>query len=104
MHYILTYDYVADYLERRTPLRSEHLALAWKYHANGALVLGGVLDEPIDSALILFQAESPDTVHSFVAADPYVRDGLVKSWRVRPWRTTVGDGATEPVRVQPDRV
>ncbi len=26
----------------------------------------------------------------FAAADPYVRDGLVTSWRVRAWTVVVG--------------
>jgi uncharacterized protein YciI len=37
-------------------------------------------------------------VETFVAADPYVRNGLVTAWRVRPWTTVVGEGATAPVR------
>jgi hypothetical protein len=33
-----------------------------------------------------------------VAADPYVSNGLVTGWRVRPWTTVVGEDAISPVR------
>jgi uncharacterized protein len=32
------------------------------------------------------------------ARDPYVREGLVTSWKVRPWTTVVGEHAATPVR------
>lgn len=98
MHFLLFYDYVDDYLERRAAFRDRHLALAWQSHADGHLVLGGVLEDPLDSAVLLFDAPSRDVVEAFVAADPYVSNGLVRSWRIRPWRTVVGAAASEPVR------
>ena len=98
MHYLLFYDYAADYLERRNLYRTEHLQLAWAAHARGELLLGGVLAEPVDTGVLFFQAEGPETVEAFVAADPYVRGGLVKAWRLRPWLTVVGEGAADPVR------
>ena len=98
MHYILFYDYVPDYLERRAEFRAEHLALAWQAHARGELVLGGVLDGPVNGAALFFQGDSPAAAQAFAAADPYVRHGLVSRWHVRPWLTVVGDGAAAPVR------
>ena len=98
MHYLLFYDYAADYLERRGALRGEHLALAWAAQERGELVLAGVLADPIDAAVFFFSSDSAEVVERFVAADPYVRDGLVVSWRVRHWDTVVGEGAANPVR------
>lgn len=96
MHYLLVYEVVPDYVERRRPLRAEHLALARAAHARGELLLGGALANPVDGAILLFQGESPAAAEAFAAADPYVRNGLVKRWRVREWMTVVGDGAVEP--------
>ena len=93
MHYLLFYDVVPDYVERRAPLRAEHLALARAAHARGELVLGGALADPVDGAVLLFRGDSPAAAEAFVAADPYVRHGLVTRWRVRAWTTVVGDGA-----------
>ena len=98
MHYLLFYDYAPDYLERRGPLRREHLALAWAAQERGELLLTGALADPADAAVFFFQGESPEVVERFVAADPYVHNGLVVAWRVRRWDTVVGAGAANPVR------
>lgn len=98
MHYLLFYDLSPDYLERRPAFRAEHLALAWQAHERGELVLGGALADPADGAVLLFQGETPEPAERFAKADPYVRNGLVRSWRVRPWTTVVGDLAATPVR------
>ncbi len=98
MHYLLLYDFVSDYLERRPQYRVQHLRLAWEAHARGELVLAGALAEPSDAAVLLFQGESADVALRFAAADPYVQQGLVLQWRVRPWITVVGALAATPVR------
>ena len=98
MHYLLLYEAAPDYLERRGAFRDEHLRLAWQAHARGDLLLGGALADPVDGAVLLFQGESPAPAQAFAAADPYVRNGLVTSWRVRAWTTVVGNDATSPVR------
>ena len=93
MHYLLFYDVVPDYAERRLSLRSAHVALAREAVARGELLLGGALADPIDGAVLLFQGDSPDAAERFARADPYVQQGLVTRWRVRPWTTVVGAGA-----------
>jgi len=97
MHYVLIYDYTADYMERRGEFRDEHLKLAWASHERGEFQLGGVLGEPVDSALLWFKADSPAVVEAFVAADPYVKNGLVTNWRIRPWMTVAGAQANAPI-------
>ena len=91
MHYLLMYDLADDYLERRGPLRAEHLRLAREAHARGELQLGGALADPADTAILLFRGDSPDAASAFAERDPYVKNGLVKSWKVREWTTVVGD-------------
>ena len=98
MHFLLFYRFVPDYLQRRPLHRSEHLRLAWQAHERGELILAGALAEPTDAAVLLFAGESDATARAFVAADPYVRAGLVTRWSVRPWTTVVGDSAATPVR------
>ncbi|MCG5073711.1 YciI-like protein [Paraburkholderia tagetis] len=98
MHYLLMYDLADDYLERRPEHRSDHLALAWAAAERGELLLAGAIAEPLDEALLLFQGESPAAAEAFARADPYVKAGLVKAWRVRPWQTVVGEKAANPVR------
>jgi uncharacterized protein YciI len=98
VHYLLIYDVVHDYVSRRAAYRDEHLALAWQAQARGELVLGGALADPVDGAVLLFSGESPAAAEAFAAADPYVRNGLVTTWRVRAWTTVVGTDAARPTR------
>jgi uncharacterized protein YciI len=98
MHYLLCYDLAPDYLDRRAEFRTEHLQLAWRAQERGELVLAGALSEPADMAVLVFQCGSPDAVEAFAKADPYVTQGLVTGYRVRPWNTVVGDLASTPVK------
>jgi len=98
MHYLLIYEVGPEYLERRAEFRNEHLALAWAAHGRGELVLGGALADPVDRAVLMFEGDSPAAAEQFARADPYVLNGLVRSWSVRPWTTVVGAGAASPIR------
>lgn len=95
-HFMLIYDVGPDFLQRRAQHRDEHLALAWKASDAGELVLAGALEEPTEQALLLFR--SRDAALRFAAADPYVKHGLVKGFKVKQWHTTVGAGAANPLR------
>ncbi|HNB73657.1 MAG TPA: YciI-like protein [Acidobacteriota bacterium] len=97
MHFLLFYDTAPDYLERRAEFRSEHLSLAWAAHERGELILGGAFNDPVDGAVLLFQGDSPEVAANFAKADPYVINGLIANWRVRPWTTVVGEMAATPV-------
>jgi len=48
MHYLLFYDVVDRYAERRAPFRASHLAYAKQALDRGELVLGGAFANPID--------------------------------------------------------
>jgi uncharacterized protein YciI len=97
MHYLLFYDVVPDYVERRTALRAAHLALAKHAVERGELFLGGALANPVDGAVLLFQGSSPEVATAFAKTDPYVTNGLVTKWRVREWTTVIGPDAANPV-------
>jgi uncharacterized protein len=91
MYFLLLYDVVDDYLERRPPLREEHLGLATAAHERGELVMAGALDEPADGAVLVFRGDGPSAAEEFARNDPYVRNGLVTNWRVRAWNVVVGN-------------
>ena len=93
-HFLLIYDYVPDYLERRAPLRPAHLEHARASVSRGELQLGGAVpDDNPPFGLLLFKADSPAVVEAFARIDPYVTSGVVAAWRVREWITVVGEGA-----------
>jgi uncharacterized protein YciI len=92
MYFALLYDVVDGYVQRRQPFRAAHLELAERFAREGKLLLGGALDPP-DGALLVFDAASAADVEAFVRQDPYVANGLVTRWRVRPWTVVVGRDA-----------
>ena len=100
-HFLLLYEYVADFKDKRAPLRAPHLALAKAAAARGELELGGALtEEPL--GVLLFRAQTSAVAEDFARADPYVTGNyaaapIVTSWRVREWMTVVGAGAANPV-------
>jgi uncharacterized protein YciI len=89
MHWLLLYDLADDYLERRAPLRPAHLALAQQAHERGELLMAGALADPADGAVLVFRADDPSVVEEFANHDPYVKEGLVTSWRVREWTVVI---------------
>ena len=91
MHYLLFYDYVENAVERRAPYREEHLRLAGEAKARGDLVMAGAFADPVDGAAFVFQAEDASVAEAFVRGDPYVANGIVTGWRIRPWTVVVHD-------------
>lgn len=93
MYYLLLYDVVEDFINRRVPFRQEHLVLADEAHSRGQLVMAGAFSEPVDGAALVFRCNDSAVVRQFAKADPYVREGLVTRWRVRAWNVVVGADA-----------
>jgi len=78
---------------QRAAFREAHLALAREAHRRGDLILAGALPEPPDRAVLVWRTEDRSVVERFIDGDPYVRNGLVTSWTIRPWTVVVGNGA-----------
>ena len=98
-HFLLIYDLADDYLDRRARFRVVHMQYAWAAADRGELVVGGALAEPTDYGLLLFSGADASAAEAFAESDPYVLNGLVKSWRVRRWMTVAGDIAAAPIRL-----
>ena len=92
-HWLLLYDYADDYLERRGEFRPLHFAHAQAFVDRGELLVAGAFAEPADGAVLAFATDDEAVVEGFAANDPYVKNGLVTSWRVRRWVMVIGDGA-----------
>ena len=89
MYHLLLYDYVQNVVEKRAPFREEHLKLARAAHERGELLIAGALANPVDGAVFVFKGEAA-AVEGFVRDDPYVKNGIVTRWRVRPWTVVIG--------------
>ncbi len=90
MYYILFYKTVDNYVEKRKPFRQEHLAYADVALQRGDLVMAGALAEPADKAVLVFKGEDASIAEEFARNDPYVKNGLITEWEVRPWTVVIG--------------
>jgi len=91
MPFVLFYKVVDDFVAQRVPFRQQHLQLVEEAHARGELLLAGALEEPADQALLVFRCADRVIPETFVSQDPYVVNGLVKKWEIRPWNNVVGN-------------
>jgi len=97
-HFLLFYDYVPDYLERRKAHRAAHFAHAQPAIDRGDLFLAGACtDEGPPIGVIVFRVTDRGTVEDFARADPYVIHGVTMRWHVREWTTVRGRDALYPV-------
>ena len=95
--FALFYLVVDRFVERRTPYREEHLRLVRDLHALGEIVMAGHSVIPT-AALLVFRNQG--MAERFAEDDPYVLNGLVVRWFVRPWNVVAGPepaaGAPQP--------
>jgi uncharacterized protein YciI len=98
-HFLLLYDYVSDYLQRREAHRAAHVAHAKAALDRGELVLGGpcYTDEGPVIGVLMFKAADRRIVEDFARADPYVTEGVATRWQVREWTTVIGRDALSPI-------
>ena len=90
-YFVLRYDAVVDdYVNRRTPFRTEHLRLVREARDRGEIVMAGAVGEIPEGALLVFRSESAEVAEQFAQRDPYVLNGLIRAWRVQPWHVVVG--------------
>lgn len=90
-YYTLTYEVVEDYVEKRAEYRDEHLSIARLAYDRGDLVMAGALGDPVDGALLVFRGPDQSIAEQFARNDPYVINGLVTDWQVKPWHVVIGE-------------
>lgn len=97
-HFLLFYDLVDDYLERREAHRPAHFAHVKASLERNELVLAGPCVDPDGSiGVLMFKTSDKKTVEDFARTDPYVLNGVAKGWRVREWTTVAGRDALTQV-------
>jgi uncharacterized protein YciI/heme-degrading monooxygenase HmoA len=94
-YYALFYEVVDDFVARRGEFRKAHLANVAEAYDHGYLLFGGALADPADRALLIFQTADRSEVETFAKSDPYIVNGLVKRWEIRPWNVVRGDEAPD---------
>ena len=92
-YFALTYDVVENFAERRMSFRGSHLKMVQDAHERGEIIMARALGDPPQKALIVFHATDGVVAERFAQNDPYVTNGLVKSWSVQPWNVVIGGAA-----------
>ncbi|KAL6077159.1 YCII domain-containing protein [Balamuthia mandrillaris] len=82
--FILFYEYVADAATKRPLHRAAHLRYAKEAADKGLFLMGGAWHD-LSGAAIILNAPSMQAAEAFARADPYVRNGIVSSWKVKEW-------------------
>jgi uncharacterized protein len=89
VHLLLLYTYVPEMETRRVPFRDAHLQRILHERDTGRIAFAGGFDPPTGGAIV-FRGVERDHVERFVAADPYVLNGLVTEHRIERWNIIRG--------------
>ena len=82
--YVLFYESADDVMTKAPVVYPAHLARLQEYKARGELLLVGTFADPqADGSMAIFS--SRDGAESFATGDPFVLQGVVRSWRVKEW-------------------
>ena len=84
MKYVMTYRAVEDFMPLAQEHYAGHAARVEEFAGRGELLMVGTFDEPMDGAAMgVFTTR--EAAEEFIAGDPFVRNGVVAEWSVRPW-------------------
>ena len=84
MKYVMTYRAVEDFLPLAQQHAAAHVARLHEFHGRGVLLMVGTFEEPMNGeSMGVFTTRQ--AAEEFVAGDPFVLNGVVASWTVRPW-------------------
>lgn len=83
MKYLLFYEPVEDVLAKAPAHFPAHSARLDAFHARGALLMVGTFANPQEGSMSIFA--SREAAEEFVAGDPFVLNGVVRSWQIREW-------------------
>ena len=83
--YVLKYDYISDYLEKREPYHEGHVDLVKKMVDEGTCLSAGIIGSSptITGAFLVFVDE--ESVNKYTQRDPYMTGGIVTKHSVEEW-------------------
>ena len=88
--YVLFYESADDVVTKAPPVFPAHLARLQAFKARGELLLVGTFADPqADGSMAVFATR--EGAESFAGGDPFVLQGVVRSWMVKEWRESSDD-------------
>lgn len=79
----MTYAYVPNVEARREAYREAHIKNLRAAAERGLITFAAAFKDPVDGAMVLFEAESAGEVFDWIATDPYNHAGLIRGATVR---------------------
>ncbi|GAC1615068.1 MAG: hypothetical protein NVS9B1_24760 [Candidatus Dormibacteraceae bacterium] len=68
-----------------------HIARSRELHAEGTLVMAGAfLDNPGGPVSTMGVLTSREAAEAYAMGDPFVQNGMVSEWHIRPWANILG--------------
>jgi uncharacterized protein len=84
MKYVLLYASADDVATKAPPVFPRHQARLREFHERGDLLMVGTFeDAQRDGSMSVFRTR--EAAEEFAAADPFVLEGVVRSYEVRGW-------------------
>jgi uncharacterized protein len=88
--FVLFYESSADVLETAPAHFAAHSARYEVFHARGELLMIGTFADAVrDGAMAVFATR--EAAEEFAKDDPFVLNGVVRSWQVRGWNEALVD-------------
>ena len=91
MTYATTWRAVDDFLPLARQHGPAHVQRLHYFHGRGVLLMAGTFDEPMNGdAMGIFTSRV--AAEKFIAGDPFVLNGVVATWALRPWNEILWPG------------
>ena len=84
MKYVLFYESADDVVNRAPAHYEAHCERLEEFHARGDLLMVGTFADPQEEgSMSIFS--SREAAEAFATGDPFVLNGVVRSWEIREW-------------------
>jgi uncharacterized protein YciI len=82
--YVLFYESAEDVASKAPPHFAAHWGRCEEFHARGTLELVGTFADPqAEGSMSIFTTR--EAAEEFATGDPFVINGVVRSWELREW-------------------
>lgn len=88
MKYVLLYENAPDARAKAQLHFPAHRAQLDAFHARGTLLMVGAFANPQQGAMGIFTTR--EAAEEFAKSDPFVLNGVVRSWELREWNEIYG--------------
>ena len=87
--FVLLYESADNVAAKALPVFPAHKSRLDEFQKRGELLMVGTFGDPqAEGSMAIFRTR--EGAEEFVAGDPFVREGVVKSWQIRQWNESLG--------------